>query len=255
MLARRRARSGVPARHRPGDPPGGARVSASVVSNSCRLTIISSTLRVDLAVPVQISVAELLTIVVACLGRETADRGAAEGGWVAAARHGEAPLDPVDERRRPPAPRRRRALPAHPRARACPSRLSTTCSTRWPPGCASAPPAGNRATRLRAATAFAAAAVAVRARHAGRRHRSSDGARARRAESARCCSCSPPSPLGRVYRRRGPALTAAGFAVAYAAVVRGDGRGRRASATADFGAPQLLVAACAAAFASARRCS
>lgn len=68
-------------------------MSASVVANSCRLTIISSNLRVDLAVPLQLSVAELLTIVVSSLGRETADQGAAEGGWVLQ-RAGETPLDP-----------------------------------------------------------------------------------------------------------------------------------------------------------------
>ncbi|MDQ2797394.1 MAG: type VII secretion integral membrane protein EccD, partial [Actinomycetota bacterium] len=68
-------------------------MSASVVANSCRLTIISSTLRVDLSVPSQISVAELLTIVVSSLGRDAADRGASEGGWVLQ-RAAEAPLDP-----------------------------------------------------------------------------------------------------------------------------------------------------------------
>jgi type VII secretion integral membrane protein EccD len=51
---------------------------------------------------------------------------------------------------------------------------------------------------------------------------------------------------GRGYRKRGPALTAGGFAIAYAAAcgavaVGGDSR------VWDFGAPQILVAACAAA--------
>ncbi len=68
-------------------------MTASVVSNTCRLTVISATLRVDLAVPEQISIAELLSIVVSGLGPEAADRGAAEGGWVLQ-RAGEAPLDP-----------------------------------------------------------------------------------------------------------------------------------------------------------------
>lgn len=68
-------------------------MSASVVSNICRLTVISATLRVDLAVPQQMSIAELLTLVVSGLGRETADQGAAEGGWILQ-RAGEAPLDP-----------------------------------------------------------------------------------------------------------------------------------------------------------------
>lgn len=57
-------------------------MSSSVVSNTCRITVISSEFRADLAVPVHIPVAELLTTLVASLGRQVADEGAANGGWI-----------------------------------------------------------------------------------------------------------------------------------------------------------------------------
>ena len=68
-------------------------MTSSVVSNTCRITVISARLRADLAVPVQIPVAELLTTLVSSLGREVADEGAAQGGWILQ-RAAEPPLDP-----------------------------------------------------------------------------------------------------------------------------------------------------------------
>src|SRR3954468_23373591 len=95
MLATSRTSTG-PARPARSAHPihAGASLSASVVSNSCRLTVISAATRVDLAVPVQITVGELLSIVVSGLGREVADQGAAEGGWILQ-RAGDAPLNPA----------------------------------------------------------------------------------------------------------------------------------------------------------------
>lgn len=73
-------------------PPGSA-VTSSVVSNTCRITVISAGLRADLAVPTQLPVAELLANLVSSLGPEVADEGAAQGGWVLQ-RSSEPPLDP-----------------------------------------------------------------------------------------------------------------------------------------------------------------
>ena len=56
-------------------------MTAGVVANSCRLTIISSTLRVDLAVPMHIAVAELLTIVVSRNTFEHMENGQQSRSW------------------------------------------------------------------------------------------------------------------------------------------------------------------------------
>lgn len=221
-------------------------MSASVVSNSCRLTIISSALRVDLAVPVQISVAELLSMVVASLGRETADRGAAEGGWVLQ-RGAEAPLDPSTS----VAAHQLRdgdVLYLRTRAASLPEpafddvldAVATGVrdrTARWAPG----------HTMVAASTTAAAALLFA----LGTLVATGD----RTAQSATCgvgalLLLLTAIALGRVAHRRGPALTAAGFAVAFAAAC-GATAVIGTSATNGFGAPQLLVAACAAAFAAA----
>ena len=222
-------------------------MSASVVSNSCRLTIISSTLRVDLAVPVQISVAELLTMVVASLGRETADRGAAEGGWVLQ-RGTEAPLDPST------------SVAAHQLRDGDVLYLRTRSSSLPEPAFDDVLDAVATGVRERTArwqpghtmVAATTTAVAVLLLALGTLIAASGN---RTAQSVTCgvgavLLLLTAIALGRVYRQRGPALTAAGFAVAYAAVC-GATAVAGTSATTDFGAPQILVAVCAAAFTSA----
>ncbi len=72
----------------------GPPLPSSVVTTSCRLTVLSSTTRVDLVVPADVPVADLLTNLVAGLGAQTADQGIASGGWVLQ-RLGDAPLDPA----------------------------------------------------------------------------------------------------------------------------------------------------------------
>jgi type VII secretion integral membrane protein EccD len=69
-------------------------LASNVLTNTCRITVISSEFRADLAVPVQMSVAELLSTLVASLGRQVADEGAAGGGWVLQ-RASEPALDPA----------------------------------------------------------------------------------------------------------------------------------------------------------------
>ncbi|WP_281178259.1 type VII secretion integral membrane protein EccD [Nocardioides jensenii] len=63
------------------------------MSSLCRLTVMTTSTRVDLAVPMDLTVAELLTNLLRTLGPDVADRGAAAGGFVLQ-RTGEAPLDP-----------------------------------------------------------------------------------------------------------------------------------------------------------------
>lgn len=67
--------------------------TASVMSSTCRLTVITPKWRVDLAVPVDISVSDLLTTLVRSMGPDLADDGAAQGGWVLQ-QLGKPPLEP-----------------------------------------------------------------------------------------------------------------------------------------------------------------
>lgn len=69
-------------------------MSANVTPNTCRMTVMTSRVRVDLAVPVSIPVSELVATVVGRLGGELADEGAINGGWLLQ-RAGDAPLDPA----------------------------------------------------------------------------------------------------------------------------------------------------------------
>ena len=66
---------------------------ASVMSSTCRLTVITPKWRVDLAVPVDIPISDLLATLVRSMGPELADDGAAHGGWVLQ-QLGKPPLDP-----------------------------------------------------------------------------------------------------------------------------------------------------------------
>lgn len=221
-------------------------MSASVVSSSCRLTIISSTLRVDLAVPVQLSVAELLTIVVSSLGRETADQGAAEGGWVLQ-RAAEAPLDPSASIA---ASQLRDGDVLHLRTRA----------THLPEIAfddvldAVADGVNNRTTRwqdrhtARAAATFAGAAL-VFAFATLLAVGPSWGPSAITAGAAAGLLGLTAAAVGRVSQRRGSALAAGGFAVAFATECGATAVGGT-HRLVDFGSPQLLVGAAAAALAA-----
>jgi type VII secretion integral membrane protein EccD len=218
-------------------------LSASVVSNSCRLTVISATQRVDLAVPVQISVGEFLSLVVANLGAESADQGAAEGGWILQ-RAAEPPLDPSASIA---SSQLLDGDVLHLRTRA--ARLPEvafddvleavatgvlTRTTRW-----------QSVYTMRAATVFAAAlltfAVATMVLVGPKWTLPAISAGV-----AAVLLVLSAIALGRAYHRRGPALVAGSFAVAYAL-----GCGAMSVGSThrvwDFGAPQLLVGVCAAA--------
>jgi type VII secretion integral membrane protein EccD len=216
-------------------------LSASVVSNSCRLTIISSTLRVDLAVPVQIAVAELLSIVVSSLGRETADLGAAEGGWVLQ-RATETPLDPSASLAASQL-RDGDVLYLRTRATHLPEVAFDDVLDAVATGVLSRTTRWQATDTMRAAASFAVALLAfalLSLLAIGPRWT----ATAVSAAATTVLLVLSAVAVGRVYRRRGPALVAAGFAVAFA----GAGGATALGGThrlVDFGAPQILVAACA----------
>jgi type VII secretion integral membrane protein EccD len=68
-------------------------MAANVMTTLCRLTVMTKQTRVDLAVPMEMTVAELMSTLVGTLGPQVADDAAAEGGFVLQ-RSGEGPLDP-----------------------------------------------------------------------------------------------------------------------------------------------------------------
>jgi type VII secretion integral membrane protein EccD len=221
-------------------------LSASVVSNSCRLTIISSARRADLAVPVQIPVAELLAIVVAGLGPEAADAGAAEGGWVLQ-RSTEAPLDPSSSLAASQL-RDGDVLYLRTRASQLPEVAYDDVLDAVASGVLSRTARWQSEHTMRAAAGFAAllltfalgTALVVGPDWVLPAITTGGGA---------LLLMITAGAVGRAYHRHGPALVAAGFAVAYAA-----GGGAMAVGGHhklwEFGAPQVLVGACAAALAA-----
>lgn len=68
-------------------------MATSPMSSLTRLTVVTSSTRMDLAVPVEMTVAELMATLVDTLGPDVADEGAAAGGFVLQ-RSGETALDP-----------------------------------------------------------------------------------------------------------------------------------------------------------------
>ncbi|WP_375487570.1 type VII secretion integral membrane protein EccD [uncultured Jatrophihabitans sp.] len=211
--------------------------SANVVANSCRLTIISSTQRVDLAVPVQISVAELLTIVVTSLGPDAADLGASEGGWVLQ-RAGQDPLNPAE------------TVAANGVVDGDVLHLRTR-STKLPElafddvldavadGVLTRTSRWTAVQTARAATVFAGALLVFTALIAllvGPTWVASSITLGVGAILLGAASVA----VGRAFHLRGAALTAAGFAIAYGAGCGATALGGHRQLT-DFGAPQALV--------------
>lgn len=68
-------------------------MATSPMSSLTRLTVVTSSTRMDLAVPLELSVAELMASLIDTLGPEVADQGAEAGGFVLQ-RSGETALDP-----------------------------------------------------------------------------------------------------------------------------------------------------------------
>lgn len=217
-------------------------MTAAVVSNSCRLTIMSATRRVDLVVPVQISGAELLGVVLSSLGRDLADRGTAEGGWILQ-RVTEAPLDLSAS---VAANQLRDGDLLHLRTRACelpevafddvPDVVATgvrTRTARWQPLHTRRAAVAGAAVLL----TFALAALVASGPPW--------------TTTAVCCGAGAgllllaAVAMGRVFNCHGAAMTAAAFAVGYAFAC-----GATAAAgphrLSALGAPELLVGSCAA---------
>jgi type VII secretion integral membrane protein EccD len=218
-------------------------LSASVVSNSCRLTIISATTRVDLAVPVQITVGELLALVVTNLGREAADQGAAEGGWILQ-RAGEPALN-LSATVAASQLRDGDVLQLRTRATRLPEVAFDDVLDAVATGVLTRTARWQAVHTARAAAAFAAAlltfalASLVLIGPKWTEPAISAGVGAVLLVLAAVA-------VGRIYRRRGPGLTAGGFAIAYAAACGAMAVGGHHRIW-DFGAPQVLVAAGAAA--------
>lgn len=221
-------------------------MSASVVANTCRITVISASLRADLAVPVHIPVAELLATVVSSLGREVADEGAASGGWVLQ-RAAEPPLDPAMTLA---ASQIRDGDILHLRTRATQlpevafddvlDAVATgvlTRTARWRPELTTA------AAAVVACAALLVGLLAILA--TGPRW----GVAAVAAGATALLLVLAALAVGRSYHRRGTALVAASAGIAYAAVAGACALGGDHSPSA-FGAPQFLVAAAAAVLAA-----
>lgn len=217
-------------------------MTASVVSSSCRLTIVSSSMRVDLAVPLQITAAELVAIVVQSLGRDAADQGAAEGGWVLQ-RGAEAPLDPSVSLAAAQL-RDGDVLYLRTRADQLPEVAFDDVLDAVAAGVVTRTPRWQPVHTARAAALLAAAALLFGLAvllFVGPDWVPS----AVTAGAAAVLLALTAVAVGRVFQQRAAAVTAGGFAVAYAAVCGGTaiaGHHR----LVDFGAPQILVAAGAA---------
>jgi len=218
-------------------------LTASIVSSNCRLTVISPRQRLDLAVPIQLSIAELLSIVLTSLGPEVADEGSSEGGWILQ-RAAEGPLDPSST---VSASQLRDGDVLHLRTRA--GRMPEVAfddvleavstgvlsrTTRW-----------QKQYTMRMATVFAGVlltfGLGVLLTYGPKWITSSITAAV-----AAVLLILAAIGLRRGYRKRGPALTAAGFALAYAVLAGMTAVGGHHSLF-GFGAPQVLVGVCAAA--------
>ncbi len=219
-------------------------MTASVVTNTCRLTVVSPTLRVDLAVPAQTTIADLLTIIVSGLGREAADQGAAGGGWVLQ-RSGQAPLDPsatvatsqLHDGDMLQLRTRATRLPelAYDDVLEAISDGVLKRTARWTP-----------AHTMRACATVAGALLAFAALTAlfiGPKWLASAVTTGVGAVLLVLAAVA----LGRIYHRRVPALAAGSFALAYATVGGSTAVGG-SHRVVEFGAPQVLLGVCAAAF-------
>lgn len=219
-------------------------MSSSVVSNTCRITVISSEFRADLAVPVHIPVAELLSTLVSSLGRQVADEGAANGGWILQ-RAAEPALDPSATLA---ASQLRDGDVLHLRTRATQlpeiafddvlDAVATgvlTRTARW------------RAENTAAAVVAIGSGLLLIALVSTLASGPNWVAPAITAGVTAAVLLGAAIALGRAYRRREPALAAATAAIAYAAAAgaMAVGGGHRIR---EFGGTQLLLGSCAALF-------
>lgn len=221
-------------------------MSASVVTNSCRLTVMSASQRIDLAVPVQLTIGELLSIVVSGLGPETADQGVAEGGWVLQ-RAAEPPLDPsttVGASQLHDGD----VLQLRTRATRLPELAYDDVLEAVATGVLSRTARWQPVHTLRSACGFATVLL-VFALVTIALYGPKWTIPAVAAGVGAVLLILTAAAVGRVYRKRAPALFAAGFAIAYAFATGATGVGGSHQLW-DFGAPQVLVGSCAAAFAA-----
>lgn len=221
-------------------------MSASVAMTTCRLTVLSGELRVDLSVPVQMPIAELLASLVASLGPEAADEGARQGGWVLQ-RAGEPPLDPSSNLA---ASRIRDGDVLYLRTRSAelPELAFDDVLDAVATGVRSRTARWQESYPSTAAVVAAAAALGY-ALLAAVVSGPDWAPPAITAASAAVLLLLSAAALARAYQARGAALVAATFAIAFSAVAGATAvaGGHR---LADFGAAQLLLGTCAAVLAA-----
>jgi type VII secretion integral membrane protein EccD len=217
-------------------------VAASVTSSTCRLTVMTPKWRVDLAVPVDIPVAELLTILVRSMGPELSDEGASHGGWVLQ-QLGKPPLDPAMSLAAAQL-RDGDVLRLRPGSTQLPELAFDDVLDAVATGINERTPRWQPHYTARASVLFASAALLyalIAALLTGPGWVASTATAAVTSLMLLLASVA----LARAYGQRGAGVTAAGFAVAFGAAAGAMGLGDDRSARA-FGATQLLPGICAA---------
>jgi ESX secretion system protein EccD len=220
--------------------------TASVMSSTCRLTVITPKWRVDLAVPVDIPVSDLLTTLVRSMGPELADDGASQGGWVLQ-QLGKAPLEPSATLATAQV-RDGEVLRLLPRSSQLPELAFDDVLDAVARGVNERTPRWRPEHTARACVLFASGALLfalISALLTGPKWLPS--AVATGVTAAMLLGAA--AALGRAFSQRAAGVTAGSFAVAYAAVSGATALGDKHSLWA-FGATQLLPALCAAVFAA-----
>lgn len=217
-------------------------MAASITSSTCRLTVMTPKWRVDLAVPVDIPVAELLTILVRSMGSDFADEGASHGGWVLQ-QLGKPPLDPAITLAAAQV-RDGDVLRLRPGSTQLPELAFDDVLDAVATGINDRTPRWTAAYTARASVLFASAAL-IFALFAALLTGPKWVAPTIAAGVTSVMMLLAAIALARAYGQRGAGVTAASFAVAFAAAAGAMGLGDKKSVL-QFGATQLLPGICAA---------
>lgn len=219
---------------------------ASVMTSTCRLTVITPKWRVDLAVPVDIPVSDLLATLVRSMGPELADDGAAHGGWVLQ-QLGKPPLEP-SATLAAASVRDGDVLRLRPSSSQLPELAFDDVLDAVAAGVNERTPRWRAQHTGRASVLFASAALLfslVAALLSGPKWVGPAVA----AGVTAAALLGAAAALGRAYSQRAAGITAGSFAVAFAAASGAMALGDKNSLWA-FGSTQLLPALCAAVFAA-----
>jgi type VII secretion integral membrane protein EccD len=216
------------------------------MSSTCRLTVITPKWRVDLAVPVDIQVSDLLTTLVRSMGPELADDGAAHGGWVLQ-QLGKPPLDPSSTLTTA-AVRDGDVLRLRPGSSQLPELAFDDVLDAVASGVNERTPRWRAQHTARASVLFASAALLFSLFTALLTGPKWTGSAVASGVTA-AMLLGAAAALGRAFNQRSAGVTAGSFAIAFAAVSGATALGDKHQLWA-FGSTQLLPALCAAVFAS-----